>query len=589
MASMTERSNTRGMGRGSGSSGSSAPSTVVSHRAPDIRRASHRARSVLKWALARAGIGLGLFFLAADPIRALALPSEPTSISSWEWRRLAGSDGEGPTTAVAWHAASERTAISDGRGVWVGRTDAAGGRQAGRRYSGVGVVADLFFEEGGGLWIASENGLWLLTEAGRLENRFPAAGEADRRMYRVAVLGHWRVAVGESGAFVSMDGRVWRRLSSGLPLGPFYALAVRKSADLLFGVEVWLAGAVDVWRLTLQPESAEVAAMQARRVRPAGRPVDERAVDLALDLGDSEVVILYPRALARSLTSGDGSLRWEMVFPVWSPGSRGRRVFGAAGQVWVATDQGLLRATQWPLSWRRTTGPPGLSGMWSLAERGRGALLAAGEPGAFAGSVREETLGQEPIASRLLWKQEPPLRQLQLQALIYTGLRPDYFKRLRSGLARRGWWPSLELDAGVGYDRSRTQDDDQSFTYGELRDLRDRGRVSSRDFEAVLSLSWDLGEIAYPTDAPELSREARQRVSLRDNMLDELNQLYFDRRRALLAWEAFGDKSDPEAVLLQLRAEELAAGLDAWTGGWFSAWRPPVSSLSSSSSSSSRP
>ena len=39
-------------------------------------------------------------------------------------------------------------------------------------------------------------------------------------------------------------------------------------------------------------------------------------------------------------------------------------------------------------------------------------------------------------------------------------------------------------------------------------------------------------------------------------------QLYFDRRRALLAWEAFGDKSDSEAVLLQLRAEELAAGLD---------------------------
>ena len=41
-----------------------------------------------------------------------------------------------------------------------------------------------------------------------------------------------------------------------------------------------------------------------------------------------------------------------------------------------------------------------------------------------------------------------------------------------------------------------------------------------------------------------------------------------------MAWEAYADKSDPEAVLLELRSEELAAGLDAWTGGWFSAWRP---------------
>jgi hypothetical protein len=34
--------------------------------------------------------------------------------------------------------------------------------------------------------------------------------------------------------------------------------------------------------------------------------------------------------------------------------------------------------------------------------------------------------------------------------------------------------------------------------------------------------------------------------------------------------DAHPDKRAPEAVALRLRAEELAAGLDAWTGGWFS-------------------
>ena len=218
--------------------------------------------------------------------------------------------------------------------------------------------------------------------------------------------------------------------------------------------------------------------------------------------------------------------------------------------------------------------------MWVVVEQADQGLLAAGAPGLFVGFSSQRALGSRPRSVAPLFPDDPPLRQLQAQVLAYTGLRPDYFRRLRAGLSSRGWWPSLEIDAGAAYDRSSSQDEDQSFTYGELHDLRDRGRSSSRDFEAVVSLTWDLGDLAYPTEAPELSREARQRVSLRDNLLDEVNQLYFDRRRTLVALDAYGDKGDPEAVLLQLRAEELAAGLDAWTGGWFSAWRPPASSSS---------
>jgi len=67
-----------------------------------------------------------------------------------------------------------------------------------------------------------------------------------------------------------------------------------------------------------------------------------------------------------------------------------------------------------------------------------------------------------------------------------------------------------------------------------------------------------------------LSREPRQVITLRHTILDEINQLYFDRRRALTALARYADRSDPEAVELAVRCRELAAGLDAWTGGWFS-------------------
>ncbi len=38
----------------------------------------------------------------------------------------------------------------------------------------------------------------------------------------------------------------------------------------------------------------------------------------------------------------------------------------------------------------------------------------------------------------------------------------------------------------------------------------------------------------------------------------------------MAALAAYRDRTDPEALALELRSQELAAGLDAWTGGWFS-------------------
>ena len=52
-------------------------------------------------------------------------------------------------------------------------------------------------------------------------------------------------------------------------------------------------------------------------------------------------------------------------------------------------------------------------------------------------------------------------------------------------------------------------------------------------------------------------------------MLDEINQLYFERRGLLLQLAGSQPPDAAEALRLQLRAAELQAGLDGWTGGWF--------------------
>ncbi|MDH3685831.1 MAG: hypothetical protein OEP95_06365, partial [Myxococcales bacterium] len=68
-----------------------------------------------------------------------------------------------------------------------------------------------------------------------------------------------------------------------------------------------------------------------------------------------------------------------------------------------------------------------------------------------------------------------------------------------------------------------------------------------------------------------------------DEVLDEVNQLYFERRRVLLELAEAPGRS-AESARHRLRADELAAGLDAWTGGWFGFRVPALSNAGSRAS-----
>jgi hypothetical protein len=98
--------------------------------------------------------------------------------------------------------------------------------------------------------------------------------------------------------------------------------------------------------------------------------------------------------------------------------------------------------------------------------------------------------------------------------------------------------------------------------------LNDRDRDRSHALELQFIVSWNLGDIAYHPESIDVSREAREIIELRDDVLDEISQLYFERRRLLAEAAALGDSR--EAGSLRLRAAQMAAGIDGWTGGWFS-------------------
>jgi hypothetical protein len=140
---------------------------------------------------------------------------------------------------------------------------------------------------------------------------------------------------------------------------------------------------------------------------------------------------------------------------------------------------------------------------------------------------------------------------------------------MKQGVASRGWLPVVVLHGGLAHDRSQATARDEAIAGGALWSLVDRDRDQAEDYELGITFSWDLGDLAYNPEEIDVSREAREVIELRDDVLDEITQLYFERRRVLSQLLLLPDPGEAERLRLRLRADELAAGIDAWTGGWF--------------------
>jgi hypothetical protein len=308
----------------------------------------------------------------------------------------------------------------------------------------------------------------------------------------------------------------------------------------------------------------------------AGGPVGVPPVDVSTGLPGARAVVLYPRAIA-VLAAGPGPrferTAWAFRRPVLPPGSTANRILSAAGRLWLATSRGLLEAASFDGPWRRAGVPAGSTPARAIASSTTDdTVLVASESGLLRGSPVLSASSSPAEAGGAIGPPvpvDPPIVAVQRASLGYLGIGPERMRELRRGVDRRGWLPDLSLRFAAASDRDRARDLDESFVSGETRTLHDRANDDSIGLDGSITMSWDLGDVAFAPDAIDVSREARLVISLRDDVLDEVNQLYFERQGVLTRLGGPGlEAADRRG--LWLRARELGAGLDAWTGGWFS-------------------
>jgi hypothetical protein len=471
--------------------------------------------------------------------------------------------------ALALEPGTGRLAVGDAQGVLIGRPG-----QVFRRVLHRGPVLDIAFLPEGALLAATERGLYRIEGDAVSAQIAPGPGDRARAVRRIAAIPGLFAVATDGGLFVSRDGRAWQRLTGALPGGAATAVALRRHGE---GVACWGVVGGELWRVEIRADAGALAAAASARETIPAAIRGGGAVDITAGLPEAALVIVFPQALAARRGDGPGE-RWEILRPQLPPGGRALRLGTGAGRTWLATNRGLLEAEKLAGPWRRTSPPVGSSAV-PTAAGGGDVLFAAAEGGVLAGRPPPPAAAAPPRGGPrppLAALPGPSIERVHQAALHYLGLTPSRMEALRRGARRRAWWPIVAVRAAGQWDDSRNTDYDQSFLSGDTRHLTDRERDHSDEFDVSLSLSWDLGGIAYEPESIDVSRETREVIELRDDVLDEITQLYFERRRVLAGLGAPDGPTEAEQQRLRLRADELAAGIDAWTGGWFSRQVPAL-------------
>lgn len=163
------------------------------------------------------------------------------------------------------------------------------------------------------------------------------------------------------------------------------------------------------------------------------------------------------------------------------------------------------------------------------------------------------------------YRYEPTIEQVQRWAIHHAEVEPEKIERWRRQAKMKAYLPDLSISAGK--DRGTTVDLDRGGTNDP-----DRYIIGPEDraFNMDVSLSWDLGDLIWNDDQTSIDVRSRLMVQLRDDILDEVTRLYFERRRLQIDRELAPTKDVRLQVAQELRLQELTAQIDGLTGGEFS-------------------
>ena len=96
---------------------------------------------------------------------------------------------------------------------------------------------------------------------------------------------------------------------------------------------------------------------------------------------------------------------------------------------------------------------------------------------------------------------------------------------------------------------------------------KNRKAAMDNEFNTGFRFTWHLDRLIYDPEIIDIVNSARVSANIRENLLTELTQIYFQRKNLLSEL-----MSNPfsRTMTQKFKLQELTADIDARTGGWYS-------------------
>lgn len=196
--------------------------------------------------------------------------------------------------------------------------------------------------------------------------------------------------------------------------------------------------------------------------------------------------------------------------------------------------------------------------IWALTGRGLYRL----ESGKYA-SDQYIDVERNLKSLKIIFDNEPPFRRLQQAAMKFNEVSPEKIRRWRDEARLKALLPKVSL----GADKNRSTN--YEIYTSATRDYVTAGPDdTSNGFD--VSVSWELGDLIWSDDQANIDVRSRLTTQLRNDILDDLRRVYYERKRLQFELASFPPKDLKARFDKEIRIQELTQAIDDLTGNYFS-------------------
>jgi len=373
----------------------------------------------------------------------------------------------------------------------------------------------------------------------------------------------------QSGIFISKDNGIsWQRANGVAGKADVRALSCNiKQPDYVYaassiGVLRNLSSEGEWERLFVESKAKNIDETEDQPEEPEE---DKSAIEinhLSLDPANADNVYLgTSKGVFRSIDKGK---TWE---PVTDEGLLNKDVkflfINSRSEIYAAAKSGIyeLKGNRWQdLSGRLVAGE-----IRSLVQDSQARIYVAGEKGLFRSVMSDPGDDTKNKIVSVHSKGEPSISEVQQAAIRYAEVSPEKIQNWRRQAARKAWLP--EVSMGLNRDTTDLLHWESGSTTKTDDDFLRKGKES---IDWDISLSWDLGELIWNDDQTSIDVRSKLMVELRDDIIDEVTKLYFERIRVKNEIDGLSFEDKKKLAEKELRLQELTAYLDGMTGNYFS-------------------